>query len=94
MASLIPEVVPEGLGTTPAIGNVQMNGFSITGAQNIDASGQVTGGSLAAGPVRISSDAWGARVTNINVGRLGIGTAGLSDSIQIMIMIMMRSSKS
>lgn len=83
MASVIPDIV-EGWGTTPATSNVNMGGYSISGVSNIDASGQVSGGTVVAnGNVKLSSDAWGARVFTTNVGNLGIGTAGLSNSIQI-----------
>lgn len=84
MASVIPDITGEAWGTTPATSNVNMNGKAITGASTIDASGQISAGSLLAnGNVKISSDDWGARVFTTNVGNLGIGTAGLSNSIQI-----------
>jgi hypothetical protein len=61
-----------------------MNGYAISGPSSIDASGQIAAGSfLANGNARISSDAWGARVLTTNTGNLGLGTAGLSNSIQI-----------
>jgi Chaperone of endosialidase len=84
MAAVIPDIVGDAWGTTPATSNVNMNGKAITGASTIDASGQIAGGSLLAnGNVKISSDAWGARVLTTNTGNLGLGTAGLSNSIII-----------
>jgi hypothetical protein len=85
MTAVIPDVVPDGAwGTTPATTNVNMNGKAITGASTIDASGQIAGGSLLAnGNVKISGDAWGARLLTTSIANLGLGTSGLSNSIQI-----------
>jgi hypothetical protein len=85
MAAVIPDVIPgdQQWNTVPATSNVNMNGYAISGASTIDASGQVTGSILRAGPVKISNDAWGSRILTTNTENLGTGTAGLSNSVII-----------